>query len=238
MYKIQSFLSALCIKKTYQPELRGEGSYYFCLQEGPDIVTKDNQTFDFSVSKNPLAMYKTEIEKYCKIFNNNNCRQVDPRSVIEMSRYCKPDKLFKSLSFWTIYMESQKLEKYSSYSKENNLNRFSLFIPCNILCVAITIAEVLFWSEICFKQRRHHTVNYVYAGTVQQIYQIQKRSTTFQMSRTALSPGPNSAEQKNPMLYIESQNKLVHQTRVYYKLLQLCDIVNNITLNYPLHTIL
>ncbi|CAL5996285.1 Hypothetical_protein [Hexamita inflata] len=49
---------------------------------------------------------------------------MDPRSIIEMSRYCKPDKLFKSLSFWTIYMESQKLEKYSSYSKENNLNHF------------------------------------------------------------------------------------------------------------------
>ncbi|CAL6098976.1 Reverse_transcriptase [Hexamita inflata] len=98
----------------------------------PDIVTKDNQTFDFSVSKNPLAMYKTKIEKYGKIFDNKNVipiiitpwLQMDPRSIIEMSRYCKPDKLFKSLSFWTIYMESQKLEKYSSYSKENNLNHF------------------------------------------------------------------------------------------------------------------
>ncbi|CAL5972058.1 Hypothetical_protein [Hexamita inflata] len=98
----------------------------------PDIVTKDNQTFDFSVSKNPLAMYKTKIEKYSKIFDNKNVipiiitpwLQMDPRSIIEMSRYCKPDKQFKSLSFWTIYMESQKLEKYSSYSKENNLNHF------------------------------------------------------------------------------------------------------------------
>ncbi|CAL6075138.1 Reverse_transcriptase [Hexamita inflata] len=72
----------------------------------PDIVTKDNQTFDFSVSKNPLAMYKTKIEKYGKIFDNKNVipiiitpwLQMDPRSIIEMSRYCKPDKLFKSLS--------------------------------------------------------------------------------------------------------------------------------------------
>ncbi|CAL6045281.1 Hypothetical_protein [Hexamita inflata] len=91
----------------------------------PDIVTKDNQTFDFSVSK-------TKIEKYGKIFDNKNVisiiitpwLQMDPRSVFEMSRYYKPDKLFKSLSFWTIYMESQKLEKYSSCSKENNLNHF------------------------------------------------------------------------------------------------------------------
>ncbi|CAL6111271.1 Hypothetical_protein [Hexamita inflata] len=101
---------------------------FFPLLSFPVLYDVPKQTMPLQV----LAMYKTKIEKYGKIFDNKNVipiiitpwLQMDPRSIIEMSRYCKPDKLFKSLSFWTIYMESQKLEKYSSYSKENNLNHF------------------------------------------------------------------------------------------------------------------
>ncbi|CAL6111942.1 Hypothetical_protein [Hexamita inflata] len=201
----------------------------------PDIVTKDNQTFNFSVSQNQLAMYKTKIEKYGKIFDNKNVipiiitpwLQMDPRSVIEMSRYCKPDKLFKSLSFWTIYMKSQKLEKYSSYSKDNNLNHFDtevqttaqaaqssakkvqtnnnysfLVIYCVLLqqllrfCFGVKyvlnkedITPQITFMLVQIRSQQHSS------GTVQQIYQIQKRYNLPNVSHSVIS-SPNSATRK------------------------------------------